>query len=504
MSTRVLVIDVGTSRLKVALTDMDGRVVSSRGRSVVYETPEGPASLARSIAPGWLWRAVTQETRRALGAAAPRAAAGAEVAAVAITTQRQAVVFLDVRRQPLYVGPNLDLRAVFQGAAIDDAHADAVYRATGHLPSFLFTPAKLLWHQLVRPDVYERVATVCTLGDWLGYRLTGVLAAEPTAAGEAGLLDLESGGWATALMDRLGLRGDLFPPLAPPGRAVGGVVGAAARATGLPQGTPVVLAGPDTQCGLVGLGVTEPGEIGVVAGWSTTVQTPTAAPVLDAGRRTWAGRHVVGGRWVAEANAGDGGNAYRWLRDLCFPPGARGFSAMEAAAEAVPAGAEETVAMLGPAPLDLSRPGLRRGGVLFPVPVAFSGVGRGHLARAVLENLAFAVRGLRERLHEVVPGLREDERGVVVGGGMTRTGLFVRILAGVLGCPVVVSAEPDVSVTGAALVAAASLPGSPPLPELARRRRAGAMLSTVAPDPSDAEEYGEHYERWRSTTAGMG
>ena len=67
-----------------------------------------------------------------------------EIAAVAATSQRQAVVFLDSDGHELYAGPNLDLRAVFEGAAIDDELRDRVYRTTGHLPSFFFTAAKLI------------------------------------------------------------------------------------------------------------------------------------------------------------------------------------------------------------------------------------------------------------------------------------------------------------------------------------------------------------------------
>ena len=74
---------------------------------------------------------------------------------------------------------------------------------------------------------------------------------------------------------------------------------------------------------------------------------------------------------------------------------------MEALASEAPPGAEGALALLGPAPLDLSKPRLRPGGLLFPVPVAFSGVDRARLARAALENVVYAVRGASDLLAEV-------------------------------------------------------------------------------------------------------
>ena len=197
------------------------------------------------------------------------------------------------------------------------------------------------------------------------------------------------------------------------------------------------------------------------------------------------------GRWVAEANAGDGGNAYQWLTELLVGAEARGFERMEALAAQAPPGSEGALALLGPAPLDLSRTGLRPGGLLFPVPVTFGGLDRARLARAALENVAYAVRGSVELLSEVT-GAAPD--ALAVGGGMTHTSLFTQVLADVLGRPVHVAAVPDVSLQGAAMSAEAALEGGDALAQLAESARDG--LREVAPDPADSHEYQEHYARW--------
>jgi sugar (pentulose or hexulose) kinase len=254
---------------------------------------------------------------------------------------------------------------------------------------------------------------------------------------------------------------------------------------------PVVVAGPDTQCGLVAMGVTSPGETGAVAGWSVTAQRVTEGPHFDTARRTWIGQHLVPGQWVAEANAGDGGNAYRWLLELLVGAEDGGFRRMEALAAEAPAGSDGAVALIGPAPLDLSRPQLQPGGLLFPVPVTFSGLDRARLARAALENVVFAVRGAVDLLREVT-GVAP--KGLAVSGGMTRTGLFTQVLADVMARPVHVAPTPEVSLQGAALAAEAVLEGGDALEQLAMASRVG--LREVAPDAVAQYEYQEHYARW--------
>ena len=483
---RFLAIDVGTSTLKAAVSAPGGRLLSTAARGSPYAPQDEEAPLSRSFDAEALWSGIVDAARHALQDAGVRG----DVSAIGVTTQRQGIGALNARGAELFLGPNLDLRALFEGMAVDEEHAETVYRTTGRLPSFMFAPAKLLWRKRHEAQTYKRIAAVVTVGDWVGYRLTGELALQETLAAEAGLIDVAAGGLATSLLEALGLRMDCFPRITPPGEALGGLSQEAANRLGLSAGTPVVVTGPDTQCGLLAMGAASPGDAGVVAGWSVAAQAVTAAPQPDAARRTWVGRHVLPERWVAEANAGDGGNAYRWMRELLVGPGEDGFQRMEALAAEAPVGAEGAVALMGPAPLDLSKPGLRPGGLLFPVPVTFSGLDRGRLARAALENVAFAVRGAVDLLAEVTGA---PATILSVGGGMTRTALFRQVLADVMARPIRVAATPNVSLQGAALAAEAAIEGGG-LHQLSLS--AGDTQQEITPDLVSRREYQEHYARW--------
>ncbi|GAG46556.1 unnamed protein product, partial [marine sediment metagenome] len=226
--------------------------------------------------------------------------APSQIAGIGITSQREGIALLDDDRQPLYVGPNTDLRGVFQGGAIDQEAGDFIWRMCGHGPGFMLAWSKLRWFKEERPWLFGKARCVVSLPDWLAARMTGALATERASAAECGLADVTTGLPARSVAKRLGLDGIEIPPACDPGTVAGGLLPVPADELGLDPGTPVVRAGPDTQVGLVGLGTGEAGEAGAMAGWSGAVQLVTRRPVFDAERGLWTGRHVVPGRWVLE------------------------------------------------------------------------------------------------------------------------------------------------------------------------------------------------------------
>ena len=135
------------------------------------------------------------------------------------------------------------------------------------------------------------------------------------------------------MLDRLGVPGSFLPDVSPGPLTAGVLTGSAAAPWELPGGVPVVVAGPDTQCGLLGMGLARPGQTGAVLGWSGALQVLTPAPRHDEAGRTWLGRYPVQELWTAESSLGDAGNAYRWLKDTLLGPDASFEEADRLAAE---------------------------------------------------------------------------------------------------------------------------------------------------------------------------
>jgi autoinducer 2 (AI-2) kinase len=467
----------------------DGRVqlTGSASSEWKYLSEEDGPTFARAFDPQAVWQSFCELVTTALKDAGTMLK---DVSAVSVTSQRQAVVFLDRDNQEVYAGPNTDLRAVFEGGAIDDEMGDRVYQTTGHFPSLLFAPAKLRWFQHHRPDAYGRIATVLGLANWLAWRLTGVLASEPNLAGEAGLLDIHRRAWCTPLLDEIEVVSEA-PSMSGADNVVGTVTGPAARDTGLPEGTPVVTAGADTQCGLLGLGVTSENQVGIVAGWSGALQMVTQQPIFSPERKTWAGCFLTPDRWVLESSPGDFGNSYRWLAETLFGGTEGAFERMDRLASATPVGSEGAIAVLGPTRMDMSRLGMRTGGFLFPVPITFSGLSSGHIVRATLEAMAYTVRANLEQIEEMAG---TQAVNVMVGGGMTLASTWTRILTDVVCREIFMSAVPQVSGLGAFLCARTAQGDYGSLNEAGQD--VATRLQRLEPNPLDSAEYEERYQHW--------
>ena len=488
MGSYTLALDLGTSSLHCMLSDPMGRPIATASAPMLTFTPEGQSSLAKEFDPR-----VTLDTMGQLAGTVLKAGriGGDEVSAIGLTSQRQGVVFLDDQGKEIYSGPNVDLRAVFEGAALDEEMGREIYATTGHFPSLLLAPARLRWFCGNLPSIFDRTTAILTVAGWLAYRLTGCLISEPSLEGEAGLLDVKTRQRCPSLMEKLGVPLSMLPPLSQGGVPAGTLNHPVAEPWGLRPGLPVFLAGPDTQCGLVGMGLVNEGQTGTVIGWSGAVQVLTSRPCHDEGMRTWVGCYPLEGLWVAESNLGDTGNAYRWLKDTLLGTEAP-FEEAEELAHQASAASEGVTAFLGPAPLSSPKAGLKMGGLLFPTPLSFQETTRGQLFRAALENIAFSVKANLTTLTQIT-GF--DTKMLYLGGGMASSRTLVTTLANTLGFPVKRSRLPQVSARGAALLAAVGAGLSDGLEQAAEV--AANDCEVVEPgSASEIAQYQEYYRQW--------
>ena len=485
-----LALDYGTGGGKCAVFDATGRCLAVVREPWSYDDVDlGENAMGRGYAfdPDSFWAALARCTRAALAKAALDPAA---IAGISTTAQRLGTVFLDARGREVFAGPNMDGRG-FPGAldvmgrlAMDDG-----VRITGHWPPFVSSLARLL---AFRTDpAAPAVAKVLALNDWLTWRLTGEIVAEPSNAGESLFLDVGQRRWSAAILDAFDVPATLLPPVVEPATRIGAVTALAAEQTGLRAGTPVYAGGGDTQCALLGSDVVEPGEAGAVLGTTTPVMTATAEPVFDEAGRLWTGCHVLPGRWTLESNAGDTGIAYEWLLGILGLDGDAGFAAAE---EAMAQCAQQPTAMFsvaGPQIWDVLnfRPNQALG-FLFPHPPFSKRPVRGDFCAAFLLNVTCAIRA---NLEQIEARLGRPVERLTLSGGMTRSPALLRAIAGVIRRPLHVSEDPNATALGAAVLAAA---GHGTHPSIAAAADAMVRKNPLAAGDVSAE-WDAYYGRWR-------
>ncbi len=485
-------LDLGTSSLKCAVITLEGRCLSTARAPMSYFNPPGLSEIALEFRPDKTWDLACNLIKASLSKAGVK---GSDIAAVSATSQRGGIVLLDKGKKELYAGPNKDVRAFFEGMAIDEDHGERVYRLTGHTPSFLFAPARLAWFRANALDTYENTAHILPIGDWARFRLSGEISGERSALTEVGLLPVSDAEPADSVLKLLDINSGLMPPLSRSGEQVGVVSKIAAEASSLAVGTPVVCGGPDTQCGLLGMGIIDPGQLGILVGWSGPLQMVTAAPCIDAEQRTWTGRHIFENRWVVESTTTEAGRSLDWMAEtLGFAERGLGFSSKEPDSP----NAYTPLAFLGPRIMDAKRTGLQMGGLLFPTPAGHTGITGQRLVNAALKNLAFAIRGNAMQLEEVTG---QQALGIALGGGVARIEGFAQLVTDALKREVAVPRERDATLMGVAACAAVGSGAYNSLPEAMQAMR--GETETLLPDEARVSVLEEEYDTWLDMYKGL-
>ena len=123
----------------------------------------------------------------------------------------------------------------------------------------------------------------------------------------------------------------------------------------------------------------------------------------------------------------------------------------------------------------------------------------GQISRAALESFAYTIRANLEQL-ERESGIAAKH--IALGGGLSRSSTFQQILPDVLGCPISMFRESDVTARGCAMIARTATGEYGSLLEAAAE--VSRQTHTAEPDPAASAEYQDHYEHWLNVHESIG
>ena len=474
----VLGLDVSTTATKAVLVDETGTV---RGIGSVEYPFHVPRPLWSEQDPELWWRGCGDAIGSVLAATG---AAGKDVAALGLTGQMHGAVLLDdagsVLRPAILWN---DQRTAAECDAIRAAvGAERLVAITGNDALAGFTAPKLVWVRDHEPDVWRRVAHVLLPKDYVRYRLTGDYALDKADGSGTILFDLAARDWSAEVVTALGIDPAWLPATFEGPSVTGLLHVAAAAATGLRPGTPVVAGGGDQAANAVGVGAVEPGTVALSLGTSGVIFAPTDAPLVEPSGRVHAFCHAVPGRWHLMSVMLSAAGSLRWFRDTLAP--GVGFAELVAMAAEVPAGSEGLLFLpyltgeRSPHPDPLAR------GAFVGLTL---GHDRRHMTRAVLEGVAYGLRDGRDLMVEA--GMAPPAQIRASGGG-TASPLWCQILADVLGAEIATVSTTEGAAFGAALLAGVGA-GWDPSVEAATTRVVTAT-PVAAPGPDAAGHAARH------------
>ncbi len=394
-STCIVAVDAGTTGIRSLVVDQHGAVVDLAYRELTQHFPR----------PGWVEHdpdEIRAGVVATLDEVAGRLDPSAEVAAIGITNQRETVVAWDRSSgRPLHRAIVWqDRRTADACLALEEAGLLPVVRdRTGLVLDPYFSATKMHW-LLDQGGVEDGPdLALATVDTWVLWHLTGgpaggVLATDATNASRTSLYDIRLRRWSEELCGAFGVPmralADVRPSCGTFGTVAPGVLAPDSPLTGVPISG---MAG-DQHAALVGQACFEPGMAKVTYGTGSFVlvnagpECPPPAPGLVTTIAWDLGDHG-GDAPVAYAREGSvfvSGAAIQWLRDGL---GLIGESAEMGALAASVDSSDGVVVVpafagLGSPHFDPAARGLISG--------LSRGTGRAHVARAVVEALAYQVR----------------------------------------------------------------------------------------------------------------
>jgi ribulokinase len=504
-------IDAGTEAVKAGLFDATGRRIAIGARPYTTTFPR----------PGWAeqnpnewWESLAGAVRDCLARAEVDPIHIAGICAAATTCTLVPLAADGTALRPAWLW--MDVRAAEQAAHIyATGHAALRYCHAGVNAEWM--APKALWFKQEQPELYAQTAYLCEYADWIAYKLTGNFTLNLNTITQRWFYHAPSGGWPSDFFAAIGLDGveAKFPQrIFKAGDVIAPLLPSAAHALGLPAGIPVAAGGGDAFIGLLGQGVTAPGEMGIVMGSSNVLSALSAHAIQIPGLFGSFPDALIPGLELVEAGQAATGSILAWFqrhfaRELDAAPvpaqgrtegsgrtplpaqqGVSPFQILDQEAAQAPIGSEGLIVLDYFQGNRTPHVDAYARGAVWGLSLQSS---RGHLYRALMEGIAY---GLCE-IMETFESHHFAVSRIIASGGATRSALFMQIYADVLGRALFVTAEPEASLLGAAVTAAA---GAQLYPSLSASSR--AMVSTAGlyqPDPLRHAEYGFYQRKYRET-----
>ena len=449
----VLGLDLGTTEIKAGIVDLDGRLLALT--RYPYGLEIGAADGRAEQDPGAWWSAVVGAVR------ALRAADVADIVAIGADGHGPTLVATDARGEATRPAITfLDTRAT--------AEAEALTAATGVRGWSLGGLPAALWVERHEPAIAAATCWYLSTWAWLAFRLTGVATA-PLVPDEV-VPELASVASVGVPLDRL-------PPRTATGDVVGTLTEAAGEALGLRAGIPVVGGTVDAFASYLGAGLLEPGDAYDPGGAAGGFGVYWDRPVEVAGGFVTPG--PLAGRWSVGAAMAATGRALDWYRTDILG-GTLTIEALLTEAAATPPGADGLVFLpyLAGERSPIWDPSAR--GVLAGLTLAH---GPGHLARAIVEASALAIRHVAAPM--LAAGVRVTEMRVC--GGPARSRFWNQVKADVTGFRVAVPDVLETAVLGSGILAATGVGAYRDLP--AAIRAMTMVAERIEPNPANAAVY---------------
>lgn len=453
----LLAIDNGTQSVRALLFDLQGNLLG-KGKvelEAYYSTQPGWAEQD----PEYYWQSLGEACQQ-LWEQVP--IDRSLIKGVALTTQRGTVINVDEQGQPLRPAMLwLDQRRAQVEGKIKGPWG-WLFKLIGidATVDYFRAQAEVNWVAQQQPDVWAKTHKLLLLSGFLTHRLTGRFVDSVACCVAYLPFDYKRLKWAAPSdwkWQAMPVRREQLPELVKPGEQLGVISAQASRHTGIPQGLPLIAAGADKACEVLGAGGVEPSTACLSYGTTATINT-TRSTYLETIPLIPPYPAAIPDHYNTEVMIYRGFWMVSWfkkefgLREMqrAKQLGVEPEALFDELVNSVPAGSMGLLLQPYWSP-GIREPGLEAKGSI----IGFGDVHtRAHLYRAILEGLAYALRQGKEQIEKRSGSKITRLR---VSGGGSQSDAAMQLTADIFGLPAERPHTYETSGLGAAIDCAVGL-----------------------------------------------
>ncbi len=477
----ILGIDVGTTGTKALLFTSDGMAVAHAYRSYKLSSPKIGYSEQNAL--DW-WEAIIDTVREIGGQYDIKES----VSAISLSTQGGTLVPVDSLGNPLrpaIVWNDARCEKERERYLSEVGESFTMYEKTGWNLGHCLHALEVRWLRDNEPEVFKKTDKFLSVPDFISMKMTGIAAVDFSNAGINQTVNVREMKYDTELLRFMGVGEERLPKLVNSGETIGNLTKSAAEALGLSEKTVFVAGAHDQYAVSLGAGAISDGDILIGSGTCWVITAIAKEPDFASGLAQ--SRSAVPGLWGSIRSLATGGVCLEWLR--------RNIAKSEDDGEIDYDTINREVEKLSAA---------EDGLFFFPFSgrtkktpfkkATFTGLdishNRFHLARAVMEGVAFQIMWMMESFRT-----KPREDGILLSGGASKSSVWTQILADIANLPIKVSEIADLACVGAAILAGV---GAGVYTSFLEAYSSFSVNSyTVRPNPEKAAVYAKLFERYK-------
>ncbi len=448
----IMGLDFGTSNIKGAIYDLEGREVAFEAVEYDLFMPE-KGIVENNINNYWI--IIKKIVKNLLNKIDGKSE---KILSIGTSSQGETIVPIDKNGEPLRNAIVwIDTRSMTEADEIrQNFDISKMYKITGQADVDTSWPAsRIRWLKKNEPEIFKKAYKFLLLEDYIIYKLTGEFFGEASVYGSSYYYDIKNFKFISEMLNFLEIDDSRLPVINKPGTCVGKISEKCAAETGLSVKTSVVAGAMDQLCGAVGAGNVNNYIATETTGSAFAMVVSTTELLLGKESKLPYFVHPVPGMYALLPYSTTGGMVLKWFKDtfcqyeeeLLKAKNENIYAAMDKMAEEAPAGCEGMIMIPHLCGALFPEYNYNAKGVYFGISINSK---KSYFIRAILEAIAYMMRQDLDYMKQS----KIDVKKIISIGGGAKSRLWCQIKADICEINIEVPEYTETALVGAAVLGA--------------------------------------------------